>query len=59
VIAADCIIFATECADFRKIEADIITMMRGKIIIDPNGFMEALLGNMQNVQYFAVGRNSL
>jgi len=56
---ADCIIIATEWPDFRKIETDIITTMRGKIIIDPNGFMEVILGNVHYLQYFAVGRNCL
>jgi UDPglucose 6-dehydrogenase len=56
---ADCIIIATEWPDFRKIETYIITTMRGKIIIDPNGFMEVILGNVHNLQYFAVGRNCL
>jgi UDPglucose 6-dehydrogenase len=59
VESADCVIIATEWPDFRKIETDIITTMRGKKIIDPNGFMEVILGDVQNIQYFAVGRSIL
>lgn len=59
VETADCIIIATEWPDFKKIETDIITTMRGKIIIDPNGFMEEILGNIHNIKYFAVGRSCL
>ena len=54
---ADCIIIATEWPDFQKIEKEIITTMRGKIIIDPNGFMEGTLGNIHKMRYFAVGRS--
>ena len=57
VKTAECIIIATEWPDFRKIETDIITTMRGKIIIDPNGFMENILGDVRNLEYFAVGRS--
>jgi UDPglucose 6-dehydrogenase len=59
VETADCIIVATKWPDFQKIETDIITTMRGKTIIDPNGFWEVLLGNVHNIQYFAVGRSCL
>ena len=54
---ADCIIIATEWPDFKKIKKEIITTMRGKIIIDPNGFMDGTLGNIQHMRYFAVGRS--
>jgi UDPglucose 6-dehydrogenase len=53
---ADCIIIATEWPEFRKIETDCLTTMREKIIIDSNGFMEVILGDVQNLQYFTVGR---
>jgi UDPglucose 6-dehydrogenase len=59
VETADCIIIITEWPEFRKIDTEIITMMRGKIIIDPNGFIENILGHMNNGQYFAVGRSYL
>jgi len=59
VETADCIIVATKWPDFQKIETDIITMMRRKTIIDPNGCMEVLLGNVHTIEYFAVGRSSL
>jgi UDPglucose 6-dehydrogenase len=59
VETADCIIVATKWPDFQKIETDIITTMRRKTIIDPNGFMEVLLGNVHTIQYFAVGRSCL
>jgi UDPglucose 6-dehydrogenase len=59
VHSADCIIIATEWPDFRKIKTDTITTMRGKILIDPNGFMETTLGDAQNIQYFTVGRSYL
>lgn len=52
----DCIIIATEWPDFQKIEQEIITTMRRKIIIDPNGFIEKTLGNIHQMRYFAVGR---
>jgi UDPglucose 6-dehydrogenase len=54
---ADCIIIATEWPDFQKIKKEIVTTMRGKIIIDPNGFMEGTLGNIHSMRYFAVGRS--
>ena len=54
---ADCIIIATEWPDFQKIKKEIITTMRGKIIIDPNGFIKGTLGNIQHMRYFAVGRS--
>jgi UDPglucose 6-dehydrogenase len=54
---ADCIIIATEWPEFQKIEQEIITTMRGKIIIDPNGFIKGTLGNIHHTRYFAVGRN--
>lgn len=54
---ADCIIIATEWPDFQKIEQEVITTMRGKIIIDPNGFMEGTLGTIHYMRYFAVGRS--
>jgi len=57
--SADCVIIATEWPDFRNIDSDIITMMRRKIVIDPNGFIEVILGDVQNIQYFAVGRSCL
>jgi UDPglucose 6-dehydrogenase len=53
---ADCIILSTEWPDFQKIDKDTITNMKGKIIIDPNGFIENILENAQNIRYFAVGR---
>ena len=59
VESADCVIVATEWPDFRNIKTNIITTMRGKIIIDPNGFIEVILGDVQNIQYFAVGRSNL
>jgi len=59
VETADCIIVATEWPDFRKIETNIITTMQGKTIIDPNGFMEVILGNVHNIQYFSVGGSCL
>ncbi len=54
---ADCIIIATEWPDFQKIDKGIITTMRGKIIIDSNGFMEKTLGNFNKMRYFMVGRS--
>jgi UDPglucose 6-dehydrogenase len=59
VETADCIIVATKSPDFQKIDTDIMTMMRRKTIIDPNGFMEVLLGDVHTIKYFAVGRSSL
>jgi len=56
---ADCIIIATDWPDFQKIKKEIITTMRGKIIIDPNGFMQGTLGNIHSMRYFAVGRSYL
>jgi UDPglucose 6-dehydrogenase len=56
---ADCIIVATEWPDFRCINNDVISMMRRKIIIDPNGFLEPILGTTQDIQYFAVGKSCL
>jgi UDPglucose 6-dehydrogenase len=54
---ADCIIIATEWPDFQKIDKEIISTMRKKIIIDPNGFIENTLGNFPKMRYFAVGRS--
>jgi UDPglucose 6-dehydrogenase len=55
---ADCIILSTEWPVFQKIDEETITNMRGKIIIDPNGFIENIFGNAQKIQYFAVGRSN-
>lgn len=57
VESAECIILSTEWPVFQKIDKETITNMRGKIIIDPNGFIENTIGNAQNMQYFAVGRS--
>jgi len=54
---ADCVIIATEWPDFRTIKTDIITTIQQKIIIDPNGFMEVILGDLHKLRYFAVGRS--
>ncbi len=54
---SECIIISTEWPVFQKISKEIITNMKGKIIIDPNGFIENSLGNVQNIRYFAVGRS--
>lgn len=54
--SADCIILSTEWPVFQKIDKEIITSMKGKIIIDPNGFIENIFGNVQDIRYFAVGR---
>jgi UDPglucose 6-dehydrogenase len=54
---ADCIIIATEWPYFKTIELGIKTIMRTKIIIDPNGFMEGSFGNFHTMRYFAVGRS--
>ena len=56
---ADCIIIATEWPEFQKIEQKIITTMREKIIIDPNGFIKGTLGDIQHLRYFAVGMGNL
>jgi UDPglucose 6-dehydrogenase len=59
VKSADCVIIATEWPDFLNIRTEIITTMREKPIIDPNGFMEAILGDTRDFRYFAVGRSNL
>jgi UDPglucose 6-dehydrogenase len=57
VESAECIILSTEWPVFQKIDKETITTMSGKIIIDPNGFIENIFGNAQNIRYFAVGRS--
>ena len=57
VESAECIILSTEWPVFQKISKETITKMRGKIIIDPNGYITNTLGNVQNIRYFAVGRS--
>ncbi len=54
---ADCVIIATEWSEFQKVEKEIITTIRAKMVIDPNGFMERTLENIHTMQYFAVGRS--
>jgi UDPglucose 6-dehydrogenase len=54
---ADCIIIATAWPDFQKIDKEIVTILRDKIIIDPTGFLDATLGNLHKVRYFAIGRS--
>jgi UDPglucose 6-dehydrogenase len=56
--SAECIILSTEWPVFQKIDKETLTNMKGKIIIDPNGFIENILGNAQNIRYFAVGRRN-
>jgi len=53
---ADCVIIATEWPEFQKIDEDILSIIKEKIIIDPNGFIEKRLRNMSTIRYFAVGR---
>jgi len=54
---ADCTIIATEWPDFQRMDEDIITTIREKIIIDPNGFIEKNMRDLSNIRYFAVGRS--
>jgi UDPglucose 6-dehydrogenase len=54
---SECIILSTEWPVFQKISKETITNIKEKIIIDPNGFIEKTLGNLQHVRYFAVGRS--
>jgi UDPglucose 6-dehydrogenase len=53
---ADCVIIATEWPDFQKMDEDIQLIIRKKIIVDPNGFIEKSLQNLSTMRYFAVGR---
>jgi len=57
VTDADCVIVATEWPDFQKMDDDIITTIRKKILIDPNGFIEKRMRDLSSMRYFAVGRN--
>lgn len=55
---ADCVIITKDLPDFKKINREIIiTNLQGKIIIDPNGFIESALQNSNELKYFAVGRS--
>jgi UDPglucose 6-dehydrogenase len=54
----ECIILATEWPVFQQISEGIISNMKGKIIIDPTGFIETALINVQHKRYFAVGRSN-
>jgi len=57
VESAECIILSTEWPVFQKINKEIITTMTGKIIIDPNGFLENTVKNFRRMRYFSVGRS--
>jgi UDPglucose 6-dehydrogenase len=54
---ADCIIIATEWPDFQKLDENILSIIREKIIVDPNGFIEKSIQDLSNMRYFAVGRS--
>lgn len=53
---ADCVIVATEWREFRELDGETIEGMSGKIVIDPNGFLEQQLGSVSNINYVVVGR---
>jgi UDPglucose 6-dehydrogenase len=55
--AADVIIIATEWPEFNTSDDKIISALQGKIIIDPNGFIERIIQDRRNSRYFAVGRS--
>ena len=57
VKGSDCVIIATEWPDFQNMNEDIITTIRKKIVIDPNGFIERSMRDLSTMRYFAVGRN--
>jgi len=51
---AKVIIVATQWPEFTKLSPDVVTAMEGKIIIDPNGFIEPLVKG-KKIKYFRVG----
>jgi UDPglucose 6-dehydrogenase len=54
---ADCLIIATEWADFQNIRMNDLIQMRTGILIDPTGLLEHHLGDMHNIRYLTVGRD--
>lgn len=59
VRGADCVIVATEWPAFQELDRETINEFSGKVVIDPNGFIEKQLTGCKNIEYIAVGgRNS-
>lgn len=52
---ADLVIIATEWPQFKKMDQEEIRLMMGKIIVDPNGFLQEEIGS-GNKNYFCVGK---
>ncbi len=56
VLSVDCVIVMTEWPVFRELDRETIDEISGKIVIDPNGFIEKQLSGCKNIKYVAVGR---
>jgi UDPglucose 6-dehydrogenase len=57
---ADALVVATEWPEFKKIGVDDLETMRGRVVADPNRFLNPELGKTKNLVYSAVGsRGSL
>lgn len=54
----DCIIVMTEWPIFRELDKDTIDEISGKIVIDPNGFIEKQLSGCKDIKYVIVGRRN-
>ncbi len=54
----DCIIVMTEWPIFRELDKDTLDEISGKIVIDPNGFIEKQLSGCKDIKYVVVGRRN-
>jgi UDPglucose 6-dehydrogenase len=54
---ADAVVVATEWPDFRKLAANtLLDIVKQPVVLDPNGFLMATLGQNPHVRYYSVGR---
>ena len=52
---ADAVVIATEWPEFKKIGVDELNLMRGRIVADPNRFLNPEVSEAQSLVYAAVG----
>lgn len=56
---ADGVVLATEWPIFLTFDKEVIDELSGKVIIDPNGFIEKQVSAGKDIRYVSVGRASL
>jgi UDPglucose 6-dehydrogenase len=56
VADASALVVATEWPEFRDVDVDsVLSVMKRKLVLDPNRFLAAKLGGRNDLEYLAVG----